>query len=136
MLHNVNAGGSAIFIHWNLVPDHETVSHKITYQGRDHFVTTKSGEGRLGDRKRPFRTRPGAEAFIGHATLEPLELLLVIFNVCEPEEGRFSIRNQTFTEGDTGKTSFFHSVFPHALESRNSILQGRIPPVMLRGLGT
>ena len=39
------------------------------------------------------------------------------FNICEPEEGRFSVRNQTFTEGDTGKTALFRSfLFPHALE--------------------
>ena len=35
---------------------------------------------------------------------------------CEPEEGRFSVWNQIFTEGDTGKTSIFRSFFPHVLE--------------------
>ena len=29
------------------------------------------------------------------------------FNICEPEDGRFSVWNQTFTEGDAGKTALF-----------------------------
>ena len=32
-------------------------------------------------------------------------MLIGDFNSCELEEGRFSVRNQTFTEGDTGKTA-------------------------------
>ena len=38
------------------------------------------------------------------------------FNMCEPEEGRFNVWNQTFTEGDMGKAAFFHSLFPGVLE--------------------
>ena len=38
-------------------------------------------------------------------------------NICEPEEGRFNVRNQTFTDGDTRKTAIFHSCFPHVLEN-------------------
>ena len=33
------------------------------------------------------------------------------FNICEPEEGWFSVWNQTFTDGDTGKAALFHSIF-------------------------
>ena len=38
------------------------------------------------------------------------------FNICEPEEGRFNVWNLTFTDGDTGKTALFHSLFSHVLE--------------------
>ena len=37
-LNNVNAGGSAIFIHKNLLPDGATVTHVTTCRGRDHIV--------------------------------------------------------------------------------------------------
>ena len=30
--------------------------------------------------------------------------------------GMFDVWNQTFTDGDTGKISFFYSFFPHVLE--------------------
>ena len=38
------------------------------------------------------------------------------FNICEPEEGRFNVWNQTFTDGDMEKAALFHSLFPHVLE--------------------
>ena len=40
------------------------------------------------------------------------------FNICDPEEGRFQVWNQTFTDGDPRKTATFHSSFfsPHVLE--------------------
>ena len=47
VLDNVNPGGSTIFIHKNILPDHATVSHEITCQGRDHMVTMRSDEGVL-----------------------------------------------------------------------------------------
>ena len=37
-------------------------------------------------------------------------------SLCEPEEGRFNVWNQTFTDCDTGKAVLFHSLFPHVLE--------------------
>ena len=44
-------------------------------------------------------------------------LFLCDFNICDPEEGRFNVRNQTFTDGDPRKTAMFHSFFlPHVLE--------------------
>ena len=46
-LNSVHAGGSAIFIHKNLLPDGAIVNHVTTCQGRDHVVTTRSGEGVL-----------------------------------------------------------------------------------------
>ena len=38
------------------------------------------------------------------------------FNMCEPEEGRFNVWNQTFTEGDMEKAILFHSLFPRVHE--------------------
>ena len=38
------------------------------------------------------------------------------FNFCEPEEGRFNVWNQTFTDGDMRKAALFHSLFPRVLE--------------------
>ena len=40
---NVNAGGSAILIHKNLLPDRANVTYGITCPGRDHSVTIRSG---------------------------------------------------------------------------------------------
>ena len=37
-------------------------------------------------------------------------------NICEPGEGRFNVWNQTFTDGDAGKTAMCQSFFPHVLE--------------------
>ena len=38
------------------------------------------------------------------------------FNICDPEEGRFHVWNQTFTDGDPRKTAMSHSFFAHVLE--------------------
>ena len=42
-LNNVSAGGFAIFVHKNLLPDNVFVNHTTTCQGRDHTVTVRSG---------------------------------------------------------------------------------------------
>ena len=38
-----NAGGSAICIHKDLLPDDAVVTHVVTCQGRDHIVNVRSG---------------------------------------------------------------------------------------------
>ena len=43
LLDNENAGGSAICIHRDLLPEEAIVSHVITCQGRDHLVNIRSG---------------------------------------------------------------------------------------------
>ena len=40
---NANAGGSAICIHKELLPDDAVVTHVVTCQGRDHIVNVWSG---------------------------------------------------------------------------------------------
>ena len=47
-------------------------------------------------------------------------VILGDFNICDPEEGRFKVWNQSFTDGDPGKTAVFHSFFPHVLEVAQS----------------
>ena len=38
------------------------------------------------------------------------------FNICEPEERRFNVWNQTFTDGGTERPPCFIPFFPHVLE--------------------
>ena len=47
-------------------------------------------------------------------------IILGDFNICDPEEGRFNVWNQSFTDGDPGKTAVFQSFFPHVLEVAQS----------------
>ena len=111
-----NAGGSAICIHKKLFLDGAVISHVITRQGRDHIVSIHSGDSILVTVNVHFEP---------DLTLRSLrERLLLIFphwpcypgafgvmagdvNVCEPEQGRFNAWNQTFTDGDAGKTAVF-----------------------------
>ena len=52
----------------------------------------------------------------------PVEAVSILgdFNICDPEEGRFNVWNQSFIDGDPGKTAVFHSFFPHVLEVARS----------------
>ena len=43
ILGNENAGGSAICIHKDCLPEDAIVTHMITCQGRDHIVNVQSG---------------------------------------------------------------------------------------------
>ena len=43
-------------------------------------------------------------------------IILGDFSICDPQEGRFQIWNQTFTDGEPRKTATFHSFFPHVLD--------------------
>ena len=122
----VNAGGSAIFIREDLPPDLAVVTHEITRQGRDHIVRIQSGESALvvinvhfepDLTLRNLRERLRRIAFHWPRCPEGLGVIIRDFKICEPEEGRFSVRNQTFTEGDAGKTALFRTVFP--TRSRN-----------------
>ena len=125
MLNNVNAGGSAIFIHKSLLSDGAIVNHMTACQGRDHIVTIRSGESVLVVVNVHFEPdlvlRNLCERLRRvslHWQRYPEALCVIIgdFNICEPEEGRFNVRNQTFIEGDAGTPALFRSFFPHALE--------------------
>ena len=47
---------------------------------------------------------------------EGFGMIIGDFNSCEPEEGRFNVTSQTFTEGDAGRTAVFRALFPYALK--------------------
>ena len=90
-----------------------------TCQGRNHIVTIRSGEGVLvvivhfepDLVLRDPRERLHRISILWPRYPESLGVIIGDFNVCEPEEGKFNVRNQTFTEGDTGKTALFRSCF-------------------------
>ena len=65
---------------------------------------------------RNLRERLRRIAFHWPVILKVLGIITGDFNICDPEEGRYSVRNQTFTEGDVGKTALLRTGFPHALE--------------------
>ena len=125
ILGNETAGGSAICIHKDLLPEDATVTHAITCQGCDHIVNVLSRLKNLVVENVRFepeltlrRLRERLRLITPHWPLYPHAIGIIMgdFNICEPEEGRFNVWNQTFTDGDTGKAALFHSLFPHVLE--------------------
>ena len=103
--------GSAIFIR----------THEITFQGRDHIVRIQSCESVLVVIDvhfepdlilRHLRERLRRIASNWPRYHEGFGMIIGDVNTCEPEEGRFSVRNQTLTEGDAEKTALFRTLFP------------------------
>ena len=119
-----NTGGSAICIDNYLLPKDAIVTHMITCQSRDHIVNVQSDQKNLVivnvhfEPELTLRNLRERLCFITpHWPQYPDAVgILGDFNTWEPEEGRFNVWNQTFTDGDTGKTALFHSLFPHVLE--------------------
>ena len=131
---NEIAGGSAICIHKDLLPDEVTVTHTATCQGRDHIVSIRSERTNLVIVNVHFeaeltvvRLCERLRLIVPHWTSYPNAVGLVLgdFNICDPEEGRFNVVNQTFTDGDTGKTAALHSYFPNILEIAQPDYTGR-----------
>ena len=98
----------------------------ITCQGRDHVVSIQSGRQSLVIVNVHFepeltlrRLRERLRLITPHWPSYPnaVGIILGDFNICEPEEGRFNVWNQTFTDGDARKTAIFHSFFQHFLEN-------------------
>ena len=111
---NENAGGSAICIHRGLLPEEAIVTHLITCQGRDHLVNIQSGRHNLVnvhfELELALRQLRGRLRLIHpHWLAYPsgVGIILGDFNICDPE-GRFNVLNQSFTDGDPGKTAVFH----------------------------
>ena len=122
---NANAGGSAICIRKDLLPDDAVVTHVITCQGRDHIVNVRSGYQSLVIVSVHFEPeltlgslRERLRLITPHWPQYPdaIGMIMGDFNKCEPEEGRFNVWNQTFTDGDMVKAALFHSLFPRVLE--------------------
>ena len=117
---NENAGGSAICIHKDLLPEDAFVTHMITCQGRDHIVNVQSVRKNSVIVNVHFEPELTLRRFCERLRLitphwpsypNALGIILGDFNFCEPEEGRFNVWNQTYTDGDAGKTAMFHSLF-------------------------
>ena len=115
----MNAGGSAIRIHKDLLPDGAMVTHVVTCQGRDHIV---SGDRNLVVVHVHFepdltlrRMRERFRLITPYWPLYPEGIGVITgdSNICGTEEGRFNV---CFTEGDTIKSAHFHSFFPRVLE--------------------
>ena len=98
------------------MPEDAIVTHVITCQGRDHIVNVQSGRQKLELTLR--RSRERLRLITPHWPPYPNAVGIIMgdINICEPEEGRFNVWNQTFTHGDTRKAALFHSLFPHVLE--------------------
>ena len=128
ILDNENAGGSAISIHRDLLLEEAIVTHLVTCHGRDHLVNIQSGRHNLVfvinfEPELTLRQLRGRLRLIHpHWLSYPsgVGIILGDFNICDPEEGRFNVWNQTFTDGDPRKTAVFHSFFPHVLEIAQS----------------
>ena len=115
---NEDAGGSAICIHKDLLPEDAIVTQMITCQGCDHIVNVQSGRKNLVIVNVHFeqeltlrRLRERLRLITPHWPSCPnaVGIILGDFNFCVLEEGRFNVWNQTVTDGDPGKTAIFHS---------------------------
>ena len=114
---NLNASGTAICIRKNLLPEGAIISHTVTCQGRDHIVNIRSGACNLvvvNVRFEPALTLVSLRErlHIWHLFPEALRVITGVFNICESQEGRFNLWNQTFTDGDAVKAALFCSFFP------------------------
>ena len=107
------------------MPDGAIVTHVITCQDRDHIVTIHSGGSVLVIVNVHFEPDPTLKSLREQLRLVTphwpccpgaLGVTAGDFNICDPEEGRFNVWNQTLTNGDAGKTALFRSFFPHVRE--------------------
>ena len=113
---NVNAGGSGVLI------------RKILFRSLTKDATMlfkiRSGESAVVVINVHFETGLNFRTFEkGYDSLSPIGLAipkawesLWVINICDPEEGRFSVMNQTYTEGDPGRIALFRIIFTYALE--------------------
>ena len=101
---------------------------------RDHIVNVRSGCRNLGVVNvhleleltlRSLRERLRLIAPHWPQYNNAIGVVVCDFNICEPEEGRLNVWNQTFTDGDTGKAAFFHSLFRRVLEITQPDYTGR-----------
>ena len=95
------------------LPEDALVTHVI-FQGRDHVVNVQSGrqnlvvvnvhsESELNLRILHERLRLITPHW--HLYPDAIGIIMGDLNTCEPEEGKFNVWNQTFTDGDTGKAA-------------------------------
>ena len=135
-----NAGGSAICIREDLLPDDAVVTHVITCQGRDHIVNVRSGYRSIvvvnvhSEPELTLRSlRERLRLITPHWPHYPdaIGVIMGDFNVCEPEEGRSNVWNQTFTDGDMVRRLLcFILCFLAFSKLINLITQGETPQSM------
>ena len=132
---NEKAGGSAICIRKELLPEEAIVTHLVTCHGRDHLVNIQSDRHSLVNVNvhfepdltlRQLRGRLGLIHPHWPAYPNGVGFILGDFNICYPEEGRLNVWNQTFTDGDSGKTAVFLSFSKMSLRLPNLITQEEI----------
>ena len=146
---NENAGGSAICIYRDLLPEEAIVTHLITCQGRDHLVKIQSERHNLVIVNVHFEPELTLRQLRGrlhlihpHWPSYPSGVCIILgdFNICDPEEGRFHVWNQTFTDGDREKLQLFSILSSHMslrllnLITREGTPQPLGPYVLCQGL--
>ena len=98
------------------MPDEALVTHVVTCQGRDHIVSIRSGCRSLVIANVHFEPELTLRSLRARLRLitphwphypDAIGVIMGDFNICESEEGRFNVWNQTFTDGDTGKAALF-----------------------------
>ena len=126
--------GSALCIDKDILPEDAIVTHMVTCQGCDHIMNVQSGRQSLVIVNVHFDSELTMRQLCERLRLinphwpsypNAVGIILVDFNICEPEEGRFNVWNQTFTDGDPRKTAIFHSFFPHVLDIAQPDYTGR-----------
>ena len=101
------------------------MTHLITCQSRDHLVDIQSGRDNLDivnvhfEPELTLRQLRGRFRLI-HPHWPAFPNGVGMGDISDPEEGQFNVWNQTFTDGDQGKTAVFHTFFPHVLEVAQS----------------
>ena len=93
------------------------MTNLVTCHGRDHLVNIQSGRHNLVIVNVHFEPELTLTQLRGRSGLvhphwpsypNGVGIILGDFNICEPEEGRFNVWNQAFTDGDPRKTALFH----------------------------
>ena len=104
------------------------MTHVVTCQGSDHLVNIRSGRHSLVIVNVHFEPELTLRQLRGRLSIiQPhwpaypcgVGVILGDFNICDPEEGRLNVWNQS-TDGDPGNTVVFHSFFPCVLEIAES----------------
>ena len=111
------------------------MTHLIICDDRDHFVNIQSERHSIVCVSvyfepeltlRQLRGRVGSYSPALACISQWWGIILGDFNICAPEEGRCNVWNQTFIDGDPGKTAVFHTFFPHVFEVAQSDYKNRL----------
>ena len=116
LLVNENAGGSAFCIQRGLLLEEALVTLRLLVMAAIIFSTFDLGNtvsllsmSNL-NLSLPFCSYVAVRVSFTHWLAYPRRVGFFFgdFNICDPEEGRFNVWNQTFSNGDPGKTAVFY----------------------------